>query len=208
MDKLASIKCKNKTRKQILLCPHHTINSKELDLSNFLTYSDLFLELPKLYPEIDFIFRPHPLLKYNLTKYCGESKTNKYYDQIVAYSNAIYNNSEDYLETFANSDAMIHDCGSFTTEYLFTGKPCCYMLKDSDDINKIFLPMGQKCLDNYYKAFNKDDILNFIDNVVIKGIDPMKNQRDQFLKELRLNYPNVAQIIVEHIIREIVDVKI
>ncbi|WP_180546637.1 hypothetical protein [Campylobacter devanensis] len=56
-------------------------------------------------------------------------------------------------------------------------------------------------MDNYYKAFNKDDILNFIDNVVIKGIDPMKNQRDQFLKELRLNYPNVAQIIVEHIIK-------
>ncbi|WP_086298087.1 hypothetical protein [Campylobacter devanensis] len=122
------------------------------------------------------------MLKYNLTKYWGESKTNKYYDQIAAYPNAIYDNSEDYLETFANSDAMIHDCGSFTAEYLFTGKPCCYMLKDSDDINKIFLPMGQKCLDNYYKAFNKNDILNFIDNVVIKGIDPMKNQRDKGIK--------------------------
>jgi hypothetical protein len=82
------------------------------------------------------------------------------------------------------------------------------MLKNSNDINKMFLLMGQKCLDNYYKAFNEDDILNFIDNVVIKGIDPMKNQRDKFLKELRLNYPNVAQVIVEHIIREIVDVKI
>lgn len=115
------------------------------------------------------------MLKYNLTKYWGDSKTNKYYDQIAAYSNAIYDNSEDYLETFANSDAMIHDCGSFTAEYLFTNKPCCYMLKNLDDINKIFLPMGQKCLDNYYKAFNKNDILNFIDNVVIKGIDPMKN---------------------------------
>lgn len=72
MDKLASIEYKNKTRKQILLCPHHTINTKELDLSNFLTYSDLFLELPQLYPDVDFIFRPHPLLKYNLTKYWGE----------------------------------------------------------------------------------------------------------------------------------------
>ena len=207
MDKLASIEYKNKTRKQILLCPHHTINTKELELSNFLTYSDLFLELPKLYPEIDFIFRPHPLLKYNLTKYWGESKTNKYYDQIAAYSNAIYDNSEDYLETFANSDAIIHDCGSFTAEYLFVNKPCCYMLKNSNDINKMFLPMGQKCLDNYYKAFNQDDILNFIDNVVIKGIDPMKNQRDKFLQELRLNYPNAGKRIVEYIKQEIVSVK-
>lgn len=207
MDKLASIKCKNKTRKQILLCPHHTINSKELDLSNFLTYSDLFLELPKLYPEIDFIFRPHPLLKYNLTKYWGESKTNKYYDQIVAYSNAIYDNSEDYLETFANSDAMIHDCGSFTAEYLFTSKPCCYMLKNVDDIKRKFLPIGQKCLDNYYKAFNKNDILNFIENVVIKNIDPIKSQRDKFSQELRLNYPNVGKSIVEHIKHEIMCVK-
>ena len=81
------------------------------------------------------------------------------------------------------------------------------MLKNSNDINKIFLPMGQKCLDNYYKAFNKDDILNFIDNVVIKGIDPMKNQRDKFLKELRLNYPNAGKRIVEYIKQEIVSVK-
>ena len=68
--------------------------------------------------------------------------------------------------------------------------------------------MGQKCLDHYYKAFNKEEICEFIENVVINDIDPMKNQRDKFLKELRLNYPNVAQVIVEHIIREIVDVKI
>lgn len=182
MDKLAGIKCKNKTRKQILLCPHHTINSKELDLSNFLKYSDLFLELPKLYPEIDFIFRPHQLLKYNLINYRGDEKTNKYYEKIISYPNVVYDNNQDYLETFANSDAMIHDCGSFTAEYLFTGKPCCYMLKNVDDIKRKFLPMGQKCLDNYYKAFNKNDILNFIDNVVIKGIEPMKNQRDKGIK--------------------------
>ena len=68
--------------------------------------------------------------------------------------------------------------------------------------------MGQKCLDHYYKAFNKEEICEFIENVVINDIDPMKNQRDKFLKELRLTYPNVAQVIVEHIIREIVDVKI
>lgn len=43
---------------------------------------------------------------------------------------------------------------------------------------------------------------------MLNDIDPMKNQRDKFLKELRLNYPNATQIIVEHIIREIVDVKI
>ena len=94
----------------------------------------------------------------------------------------MYDNNQDYLETFANSDTMIHDCGSFTAEYLFTNKPCCYMLKNVDDIKRKFLPMGQKCLDNYYKAFNKNDILNFIDNVVIKGIDPMKNQRDKGIK--------------------------
>lgn len=95
--------------------------------------------------------------------------------------------------------------GSFIS--LSRDQSCCYMLKNSNDINKVFLPMGQKCLDNYYKAFNKDDILNFIDNVVIKGIDPMKNQRDKFLKELRLNYPNAGKRIVEYIKQEIVSVK-
>lgn len=207
MDKLAEVTAEPHTRKQILLCPHHTINFKHLQLSNFLKYADFFLELPQKYPEVDFMFRPHQLLRYNLAKYWSEERAQEYYDKMLSFQNVKYDTAQDYFQTFVNSDAMIHDCGSFTAEYLFTGKPCCYMLKDENEINETFLPIGQKCLDNYYKAFNQEQICSFIENVVLKEDDPMKEAREVFSAYLKLNYPNVGHKITEYIKQEILNAK-
>lgn len=207
MDKLAEVKSVEHTRKQILLCPHHTINFEHLQLSNFLKYADFFLELPKKYPEVDFIFRPHQLLRYNLAKYWSEEQAQEYYDKMLSYPNVKYDTGQDYFQTFVNSDAMIHDCGSFTAEYLFTGKPCCYMLKNEEEIAQTFLPIGQKCLNNYYKAFNQEQICSFIENVIVKGEDPLKRQREIFSEYLKLNYPNVGHKITEYIKQEILNAK-
>ena len=205
MDKLADVTPKKNLRKQILLCPHHTIDYENLQLSNFLKYSDFFLKLPQKYPEIDFIFRPHQLLKYNLSKYWSEEKAEEYYNKILSYPNVKYDTGQDYFQTFVNSDAMIHDCGSFTAEYLFTGKPCCYMLKNVEEISQTFLPIGQRCLDNYYKAFNQEEICSFIENVVLKEDDPMKKDREEFSNYLKLNYPKVGKKITEYIKQEILN---
>ena len=63
MDRLADFSTVPHERKMIIIAPHHTVMGwKELDISNFLMYSDFFAELPSHYPEIDFVFRPHPLL--------------------------------------------------------------------------------------------------------------------------------------------------
>ena len=102
---------------------------------------------------------------------------------MTAVPNMVYDTSGDYFELFANSDAMIHDCSSFIGEYLFTGKPCCYMLKSMKDIKKVMNPMGVKCMENYYKAFDRKDILKFIDDVVVAGQDPMKEARERFCQE-------------------------
>lgn len=207
MDKLADVKAEPHKRKRILLCPHHTINFKHLQLSNFLRYSDFFLELPKKYPDIDFIWRPHQLLINSLSKYWSKEEAQAYYDKITSYPNVIYSTGQDYFQTFIDSDAMIHDCGSFTAEYLFTGKPCCYMLKSIEEIEKTFVEIGQKCLENYYKSFNEADIYNFIEKVVISGEDPLKDKREKFSNYLKLNYPNVGKKIAEYIKEQILNTK-
>ncbi|HEF4457837.1 TPA: hypothetical protein SAK09_000910 [Campylobacter coli] len=204
MDNLANFNQKKKERKRILLCPHHTINMKALQISNFLKYSDFFLELPKLFPQIDFIFRPHILLFWTLKHYWGEEKTNKYLEDMKNNSNVIYDdNMSYYFQSFADSDAIIHDCGSFTAEYLFTGKPACYMLMQEDDISNKFLNIGQKCLENYYHAFNEKDIINFIQDVVIDENDTLKESRELFSKYLKINYPFVGETILKYIQDEI-----
>ena len=64
MDDMAKQKARPRTSKKIIIAPHHTVpgGNGELNLSQFVRYSDFFLELPGKYPDIDFVFRPHPLL--------------------------------------------------------------------------------------------------------------------------------------------------
>ena len=104
------------------------------------------------------------------------------------------------METFIQSDAIIHDCASFLCEYLFTEKPACYLLKNKESIEKNFNDLGKESLNHYYQAFNEKDILHFIENVVLKKQDTKKEQRLKYAQEnLKINYPNVADFILKDI---------
>ncbi len=208
MDKLASFKPNpDKKRKMIMICPHHTVwGWKSLNISNFLNYHRFFIELPKKYPEIDFVFRPHPLLFDNLKahKIWTQRQIDEYLEEMLKSQNIVYDTTGDYHEVFANSDAMIHDCGSFTGEYLYTEKPCCYMLKKDIELSDTYIPLGEKCLENYYHAYSEEDICNFIEDVVIKGDDPLKEQRVSFSRnELKVNYPHTSEFIIDYIKKKI-----
>lgn len=205
LDELAVQKQLSRARKKIIIAPHHTIEDKfksSIGLSNFLIYADLFKELPKMYPQIDFVFRPHPLLKVALQKdeIWGEEKTKKYFEEITQNPNLIYQDGGDYFETFMNSDGIIHDCSSFLAEYMFTQKPTCYMLRNEESIEKYFMKNGQKILEHCYQAYSKEDIVSFLDNVILDGNDTLKSKRIDFVnKKMMVNYPNVSKFVLDYI---------
>ena len=209
MDELASQKIIQRDRKTVIIAPHHTIEdkfNKSIGLSNFLSYSELFLELPKIYPQIDFIFRPHPLLKVTLEKKSiwGKEATDKYFEEIQQNSNLVYQEGGDYLETFANSDGIIHDCSSFLAEYLYTEKPVCYMLRSEKSIDEYFMENGKRMISTCYQAYNKEDIISFINNVILANNDTLETARKNFVqKELKVNYPNVSDFVLNNIKEEI-----
>lgn len=207
MDDLYNQKFKKRKRKVIIIAPHHTITDwKLLKISNFLKYSKIFLKLPELYPQIDFIFRPHPLLITQLKKseIWGEEKTQEYFDKMESHPNVIYSKGGNYFDIFANSDGIIHDCGSFLAEYFFTEKPTCYLLKNKNTIKKWFLPVGQKCLNFCYQAYKEKDIVSFIENIIIKEKDIKKADRINFVNSnLKINYPNSSKFILNYIKKEI-----
>ena len=203
MDRLSEYMAtkKENKRKRIIIAPHHSVDggmNKMLALSNFEKYADLFLELPLKYPEIDFIFRPHPVLfptLKNSSKW-GEAKVENYINKLKSYKNVIYSTEGDYLAIFANSDGIIQDSGSFLVEYFYTGKPCCYMLKTKKDIKNKFNTLGIKCLEHVYIAFEKQNILDFIDNVIINKNDKLKEKRNNIMKEIMVGYPSVIEEIL------------
>lgn len=199
MDSLVKFSKKKYDKKRIIIAPHHTINNSSLPLSNFIEYQDFYLELPKLFPQIEFIFRPHPLLFINMVnnQFWTQEYVNTYISKIQE-SGMIYSVGGDYFDVFVNSDAIIHDCSSFVVEYLYTGKPCCFMAKRN--YKKIFSLLGKECLKNYYLAYNKEQIIDFIQNVVIENKDILVNSRQKFGEnKLAINYPNVSELILKEI---------
>lgn len=198
MDTFAKCIETQRIRKRIIIAPHHTVNVSSLPLSNFMKYYNLIPELPDLFPEIDFIFRPHPLLFTNLInkRYWTEKQVTNYLTTIKS-KNIIYSTDGDYLELFKNSDAIIHDCGSYITEWLFTGKPCCFVANDKSIFN-FFSPLGLECIKNYTIAYSREQIIDFIKNVMDNNISDYPNQ--EILKnKVMINYPNVSQRIVNYL---------
>lgn len=207
MDSLALISSENRIRKKIIIAPHHTIINWEngLNIGTFLNYADFYLELPNLYPEIDFVYRPHPILEINLKKdeIWGIEKTNDYISKMKSYKNLEYQEGGDYFDTFVNSDGLIHDCGSFLAEYFYTDHPQCYIAKDKETIEKEYLDFGKEMLENTYLALDKETIINFINDVIINNNDYMKESRLKFANEkIKINYPNSTQYILENIKEE------
>ncbi len=194
------IKAKKKT---IIISPHHTVwGWDKINTSNFLNYADFFIDLPRLYPEIQFVFRPHPLLFIQLLshKIWTKQQIDDYLSKLSSASNMRYDQSSDYSELFLESDALIHDCVSFMAEYLYVNKPCCYMMKTVEETIDTLLPIGKKCIDQHYQAFNKEDIILFIDNVVIGGNDYLLKSRRAFVNdELKINYPNSSLFLVRYL---------
>ncbi len=206
MDKLYTYlqNAKPRNKKCIIIAPHHSIDggmNKILSLSNFEKYADFFLELPQKYPNIDFVFRPHPVLFTVLRKNnkWGEEKVNNYISKMKSYSNITYSTEGDYLEIFANSDGIIQDSGSFLVEYFYTFKPCCYMLKSHNDINEKFNKLGVKCLEHVYIAYNEENIIDFIDNVILNNNDYLIQTRNEFTNKIMVNYPQVNEKIKRYI---------
>jgi hypothetical protein len=192
------------TQKSIIIALHHSVGDrhKNATFSNFYKYHEFFLDLPKKYPNIDFIFRPHPLLFINLEndKSWGKDKLENYLKNITSHQNVTISIAGAYYDLFTNSDAMIHDCCSFIEEYLATGKPCCYMIKNQKTLETLFNKFGLECLNLYHKAFRESDIINFIENVVLKGRDELMADREIYaIKYLLINHPRVSDYIFNEI---------
>ena len=191
-------------RKRVLLCPHHSIYADghgAFTSSNFLRFADYFLELPGKHPEIDFVFRPHPHLFIRLESESvwGKRRTDEWRSRFLAYPNASWSEGGDYLKEFELADAIIQDCGSFLPEWLYTGKPGCYMLRPDDSLEKEFSPFGIDCLKCYYQATEEAEIEHFISSVVLGGMDPLLQARKDFFPIVAVNHPHVARTVLEDI---------
>jgi len=193
--------------KRIIWAPHHSIpgHGANLDYSTFMDYHQSMLNLAKkLKNEIQIAFKPHPILRSKLSRpdIWGSNKTDAYYDTWKNLENGMLVEG-DYIDLFKSSNALIHDGASFLVDYLFTGNPTLYLIRDSQLRKRFNLP-GQLAFDVHYHASNIDDIYNFI-NSVLKSEDQMGEERNAFYESV-VKPPNnktASENIYEEIVNEL-----
>ena len=196
----------NDGRKRIIYAPHHTIgdlHSSWISYSTFLEYGHFMCEMRDKYrDDVFFIFKPHPMLYKKLCMIWGKEKTDEYYQSWRAAENS---NVEDgaYIGLFKHSNAMIHDCGSFTVEYMYTQNPVMYLVEKGRN-NDNLSSYAREAFDLHYKSRKHEDIEQFIINV-IKGIDPLKEKRKSFYE--RNLIPPHGKSACENIINSILGVE-
>lgn len=169
--------------KRIIWAPHHSIMANDmLDYSTFLEIADDMVQLAHKYMDkVQFVFKPHPMLKEKLYKLesWGVEKTDAYYKTWHTLPNC--NVAEgNYVDLFMTSDAMIHDCSAFTAEYLYVNKPVMFLTKKEK--MESFNDFANECFNVHYHGSSITDVESFICNV-INGTDPLFDERTKLIKE-------------------------
>lgn len=195
-------KIKDQNIKRIIWAPHHSIYATDMyKYASFMMICDAMIELAKKYRgQVQFAFKPHPLLRNKLERVWGKERSDKYYAEWAQMPNTTIVEG-DYVDLFFSSDAMIHDSGSFIAEYLYLNKPVLRTL-NGIDLKTLHNDFGLACLENHYMAHNAEELDLFVRNVIF-GVDPMKEKRTKFINDVLIPKGSPSQNIVDDILDSI-----
>jgi len=171
-------------KKKIIWAPHHSFEKESpIGWSTFLVFANFLKNMSTKYSQqVQFSFRPHPLLKDKLYEHpnWGVEKTNDFYDYWENSENT-QSDMVSYTDLFLTSDAIIHDSGSFLAEYLYVNKPSMYLIAD-ERLEERFSPFGVAALHAYSHGKVEREIEHFIQHDVINEDDSMMDKRNDFRK--------------------------
>lgn len=176
-------KPQSQPKKKIIWAPHFSVSEGDiLAYSTFLKYHQFMIDLAVKYKnEVQFLFKPHPLLFFRLCRLWGQSKAEEYYALWSDMDNTQVELGQ-YIDYFMTSDAMIHDCSSFTIEYLYTQKPVMYLLKgESNGHDANLNSLAKDSFHLHYMGKDELDIESFI-QYVLEGRDELASKRLDFFK--------------------------
>lgn len=187
--------------RRVIYAPHHSIaDDGGLNYSTFLEIGEAMTDIARRHEgDIQFAFKPHPLLRGKLERLWGRRRTDDYYALWATMPNSQLAEGK-YTSLFMHSDALIHDCSSFVVEYHFTRRPCLYMVKAGrhSEVDSAF---AREAFGLHYHGTTAEDVEKFLSEVVLKGEDPMRAERDRFFAE-KLTPPH-GRTASENIIRDI-----
>ena len=202
----------DKEKPLVIYAPHWSINGEELNFSTFHLYHDYFLSLAKTNKNVNFVFKPHPVLNDWLEKIgmmCS-AEYDAYIHEWESLPNAVFVGAGDYIELFKQSDLLITDCVSFLAEWLPGKKPCICLVNPEIPKEKYlnqFSIMGKQIIETYYQCHNEDEITSLFSEIVFEKYDPKRSMREELVHKFFINIGTSGKKIAEYIEAELLDSK-
>ena len=195
---------KTKSNKlKIIYAPHHSLKKHSLRFGTFQDNGQFMLNLAKKNNKIDWVFKPHPKLKFELldNKIMTQEQIDEYWESwqklgtVHEYGN--------YLELFQTSDALITDSISFLVEYLPTRKPIIQLF------NKMHHPynsIGERISQILYKSTNNEELDTLFNKVIVNRNDYLKDKRIKLINNL-FDFKQSASKKVINYLEEIIGIQ-
>lgn len=164
---------------------------------HFFDYKDFLLNYAETNPNVDFIFRPHPLCLQNFLR-TGELTKNEHDELILRFeklSNAKLDTSPEYKDIVLSTDVFISDMSSILYEFFMTGKPIIYTHRVNG-----FNNFGAKLSKGFYWVKNQSELEDTL-NMLLNGEDPLLSVRESLIKELLPDNRGRAAELMAEVIR-------
>lgn len=150
--------------------------------SNFFTYYQKLLEYAREHPDMDFLFRPHPLAfgHFLETGELTQQELDQYLADCEALSNVSIDTEREYNATFWGSSVLVGDISGILPEYFSTGKPLIFCAS-----NMVLTPAAhtKRMFEGCYIVNNDEELFAVLDQLK-QGIDPLAEKRKQIATEL------------------------
>lgn len=183
---------------RVMWTPRWTTD-KSLGGSNFFVYQKPLLSYAAGHPDMDFLFRPHPLMFENFRKTgeLTEQEEQEYRDEIAGLANVSLDESGDYAASFWESSVLISDISGMMPEYFVTGKPVVYCPADAG-----LTPAETtvKLISGCYTVHNEAELFDVLERLR-RGEDPLEQKRKALIEELFGDVMDIPYRVLE-ILRE------
>ena len=188
----------SKEIKRIIYAPHHSLGKDQLRMSTFDWMHETMLELAVKTKGVQWLYKPHPNLKYSVEKnsVMSRSEYKKYEQSWANLPNGVVYDQGEYFNIFKTSDMLITDCGSFLAEYLPTKNPIIWLIAENTvGLNAV----GEKMASSFYNVKNLQEFKEVFSELIEKGEDNLKDER---LKAAEMLFPvkkKSSEVVVDYL---------
>lgn len=204
LDSFISKNKMNNDKKYVIYAPHysvyHTKNINPVNYGTFLLNGKFILEFAKQHKNLNWVFKPHPQLKYSLLKIgFNINEIEEYYKAWEQIGECCYDSS--YVDYFKDSKLLITDSDSFLLEYFCTQKPIIHLISSNCKIN--VSEFSKPIFETFYKVTNKEELIHSLNSILIDNNDPKKSERQIVLNNSNLLSDLASEKILQNIYEDL-----